>query len=145
MSLWNFRLAAPSDAEAFAKWVTENPQISVAEIDSARKDNNPTVLTFVSECDGVPVSFVPIYLVARVAHMAFSPDARASEKIKSLAVLKDGLAAFFVQFGIREIEALSLPEFGVAKWAEANGFEREPRDAYRLDLNKEMKETVEVA
>lgn len=140
MSLWNFRLAEPKDAEAFAKWVLENPQISAEEMESARKQNNPTVLTFVAEHDGILVSFVPLYLVARVAHMAFSPDARVTEKVQALNVLKDGLSAFMVQFGIREIEALSLPEFGVAQWAVANGFKVEARAAYRLDLNKEMAE-----
>jgi hypothetical protein len=136
MSLWNFRLAEPRDAEAFAKWVTENPQIDPKDVESARKVNSPTVLTFVAEKDGVPIAFAPLHLVALLDHLAFSSDARASEKMQAMDVLKDGVSAFMVQFGIREIHTLSREGYPVAQWALKHGFDLEPRQLLRLDLNK---------
>jgi hypothetical protein len=137
---WKFRLAHPDDAEEFARWTTENPQIDPKDAWSGLKRNNPTVLTFVAEKDGKAIAFAPIYLSAVLAHLAFNTDARASEKLQALDVLKDGTMAFLVQYGIREIQTMSEPEYGVAKWALAHGFEQDPRSLFRLDVNKEMAE-----
>jgi hypothetical protein len=140
MNGWVFRMAEPKDAEAFAKWVECNPLIDPKDVTASAKKVNPTVLYFVAEKDGVAIAFAPLYLSAIVAHLAFSPEARASEKLQAMDVLKDGTMAFMVQFGIREIQTLSKPDYGVAKWALANGFEQDPRSVFRLDLNKEMVE-----
>jgi len=140
MSGWKFRLAEPADAEAFAHWTTENPQIDPKDAWSGLNRTNPTVLTFVAEHDGKAVAFAPIYLSAVLAHLAFNPEARASEKMQALDVLKDGTMGFLVQYGIREIQTMSEPEYGVAKWALAHGFEQDPRSLFRLDVNKEMAE-----
>jgi hypothetical protein len=141
MSDWKFRLAQPEDAEAFSHWATENPQIDPKDAWSGLKRNNPTVLTFVAEKDGKAVAFAPIYLSAVLAHLAFNPDARASEKMQALDVLMDGTMAFMVQMGIREIQTMSEPKYGVAKWALAHGFEQDPRSLFRLDINREMVQT----
>src|SRR5579863_3692440 len=138
MSEWVFRLAEPSDAEAFSHWSAENPQIDRKDLLLGMKANNPTVLTFVAEKDGITVAFVPVFLSAMIAHLGFDPKARASEKMKALSVLKDGLMAFFVQFGIRELNTLSKSDYGIAKWAIANGFETDGRELFRLDLTREM-------
>ena len=138
MSGWKFRLAEPADAEAFAHWTTENPQIDPKDAWSGLNRTNPTVLTFVAEHDGKAVAFAPIYLSAVLAHLAFNPEARASEKMQALDVLKDGTMGFLVQYGIREIQTMSEPEYGVAKWALAHGFEQDPRSLFRLDVNQEM-------
>lgn len=140
MNSWQFRLAEPTDAEAVSKFVAENPQIDPKDVLNGMKKNQPTVLWFVAEDDGVVVAAAPVFLSAVLAHLAFNPDARASEKMQAMNVLKDGVTAFMVQFGIREIQTLSLPEYGVAKWAVGHGFEQDPRLLFRLDLNKEMVE-----
>ena len=138
MSGWNFRLAEPADAEAFSKWAAENPQVEPRDLLAGMGKTNPTVLVFVAEKDGQAIAFAPIFLSAVLAHMGFSPEARATEKIQAMSVLKDGVMAFMVQFGIREIQTLSKPEYGIAKWALGHGFEQDERSLFRLDLNKEM-------
>lgn len=140
MSEWNFRLAEPADAEAFSKWAAENQQIDEKDLQAGMGKNNPTVLTFVVEKDGKPILFAPLHLAAVLDYIGMNPDSRASEKVQGLNVLKDGVAAFMVQFGVREIQTLTKPEYGVAKWALANGFEQDVRETLRLNLNKEMQE-----
>jgi len=140
MPEWNFRLAQPEDAEAFSRWAASNPEIDPKDLRMGMAKNNPTVLTFVAEKDGVPVAFSPVYLSAVLAHLGFNPDARASEKLQALGVLKDGVMALMVQFGIREIQTLSKPKYGVAQWALEHGFEQDDRSLFRLDLNQEMAE-----
>jgi hypothetical protein len=135
---WNFRLAEPRDAEAFANWAAHNEQIEPRDLEAGMKKTNPTVLHFVAEKDGVPVVFAPLYLSAMLAHMGFNPNSRAADKLQALNVLQDGVMAFMVQFGIREIMTKSLPEYGMAKWATTHGFEMEERRLFVLDLNKEM-------
>ena len=135
---WKFRLAEPADAEAFSVWASQNPQIDPKDLISGLKKTNPTVLTFAAEKDGVVVAFAPVFLSAVVAHLGFNPEARASEKLQALSVLKAGLEAFYVQYGIRSIETLSKPDYGVAKWAMKNNFELQHRNLFVLNLNKEM-------
>lgn len=140
-SKWTFRLAKPEDAEEFSKWAAENDQIDQKDLLAGTKAVNPTVLTFVVEDrDGKIITFAPFYLNAVLAHLGFNPEARASEKMKGLQTMLDGVAAFFVQFGVREILTMSKPEYGVAQWALTHGFEAEPRQLLKFDLNKAMKE-----
>ena len=140
MSEWKFRLAEPADAEAFSRWAATNPQIDQKDLLAGMGKNNPTVLFFVADHKGVAISFAPVYLSATLAHLAFNPDARASEKMQSLNVLTDGVSALMVQYGVREITTLSKEDYGVAKWAVANGFEKEDRQLFKLDLNKILAE-----
>ena len=60
--------------------------------------------------------------------------------MQSLNVLTDGVSALMVQYGVREITTLSKEDYGVAKWAVANGFEKEDRQLFKLDLNKILAE-----
>lgn len=140
MSEWAFGLAEPADAEVFSAGVLGNPQVDPQDMLAGQGKKNPTVLTFVVKKDGVAVAFAPVYLAAVLAHLSLNPDTRASEKIQALEMLRDGVMAFMVQFGIREIQTLSKPEYGVAKWAVDHGFEQDGRSLFRLDLNKEMTE-----
>jgi hypothetical protein len=140
MSTWVFRGAVPEDAAAFAAWVENNPQIEPRDVAAAAKKHNPSVVYFVAEKDGVAVAFAPVFLSVVLAHLGFNPASRASEKLQAMDVLKDGVMAFMVQFGIREIQTLSKPEYGIAKWALAHGFEQDDRSLFRLDVNKEMVE-----
>ena len=140
-SNWTFRLAKPEDAEAFSKWAAENDQIDQKDLLAGTKAANPTVLTFaVEDGEGKVVAFAPFYLNAALAHLGFNPEARASEKMTALQMMLDGAAAFFVQFGVREILTLSKSEYGVAQWALTHGFESESRQLLKFDLNRAMKE-----
>lgn len=141
---YSFRLATPSDASAFASWAATNPQIDRKDLLAGMKANNPTVLTFVAEKNGVAIAFVPVYMAAVIAHLAFNPDAAADERKKALGVLHAGLEAFYIQYGITEIDVLTKPEYPVARWAKSKNFVADPRTLFRLDLNREcLKEAFE--
>lgn len=138
MSEWAFRWAEPTDAEAFARWVTENPQIDWADANASLGVVNPTVMFFVATEDGVPRGFAPIYWSAVLGYLGFDPQSDGKTRLRALQVLKDGVMALLVQYGVREIQTLSEPQYGIAKWALEHGFTQEPRKLFRLDVNKEM-------
>jgi hypothetical protein len=133
---WNFRLAEPADGPAFSKWAAENPQIEEKDLLATLKKNNPTVLFFTATKDGMPVSFAPVYCQLSVAHLAFNPEALAQDKLRALEVLIDGVDAFAVSMGIREVVTLSKPEYGVAQWAMKHGFDLEERQVFKRNINK---------
>ena len=133
--MWTFRLATPSDAEAFAKWTAENPQIDPKDIEAGLKRNNPTVVVFAVEKDGVAVAFAPFYCQMTLAHLGFNPDSSASEKLRALNVMLDGATAFAVRFGVREITTMSRADYGVAQWAVRHGFEVDDRQLFKFDIN----------
>ena len=134
---WKFRLAVPDDAEAFTQWTLANPQIDQKDIQAAKKDNNPTVLFFaVENAEGKVITFTPVYLQLAVAHLVFNPDAAGREYLTAMQVMLNGLASFSVGMGVREIVTLSKEDYGVAKWAVKHGFELEPRQVFKFDINK---------
>ena len=136
MSEWKFRLAEPADAEAFIQWRHANPQIDLADTLAAQKKNNPTVVIFAVEKDGVVQAFAPLYAQMVLAHLVFNPDAAGRDKLKAMKALINGVSAFAVQYGVREIVTLSKEEYPVAQWAMKHGFDMEPRQIFKLDLNK---------
>lgn len=134
---WRFRAAEPSDAEAFTEWTLANPQIDPKDIEAAKKKNNPTVLFFVVEnAEGKVVAFAPVYTQMILAHLVFNPAADGKEYLNAMQMLLNGTVAFAVNMGIREIGTLSKPEYGVAKWAMKHGFDLEPRQVFKFDINK---------
>src|SRR5579863_1692744 len=133
---WKFRLAEPSDAEAFSRWVVANPQIDPDAIERGTHRKNPTVVTFAVEKDGIVQAFVPVYLQFTLAHLGFNPQADDRDKLRALEMLTDGVAAFAVQYGIREITTLSKEEYPLAQWAMKHNFDLDPRQVFTLDLNK---------
>jgi hypothetical protein len=136
---FKFRMCGPEDAAKAAKWGAENTNIDQKDLLAGMKANNPTVLWFaVDNENGEPVAYAPVFLVARLAHLCFNPEARASEKLQGLNALQDGVSALMVQYGIRQIDVLSKPEYGVAKWAVAHDFVQEDRQLFTLDLNRVM-------
>lgn len=140
MSVWSFRLAEPADAEAFACWVAENPQIDPADIQAGLKKNNPTAVMFVVEKDGKVVSFAPLYCQMALAHLGFNPEALGSDRLESLNVMLDGVMAFAVQFGVREIVTLTDRKYPIAKWAEFKGFVPDGRQLFKFDINSVLKQ-----
>lgn len=136
--VWDFRAAGPEDAESFAKWIAENPQIDEADKLSVLKANNPTVVWFCATKNGIVQSFAPVYLQAIVGHLGFNPDADGKDKLRSLQMLIDGVSGFMVQYGVREIVTMSKEEYPIAQWAMKHDFSLEPRQMLKLDLNKVM-------
>jgi hypothetical protein len=135
---WKFRLAAPTDAENFAKWVAMNPLIEASDVAAAQKTANPTVIYFAAENpDGVVVTFAPVYVQAIIAHLGFNPDATSEDRKIALQLGINGIIEFFALYGIREIVTLSKEGYPVAQWALGHGFDLEPRQVLRLDMNKQ--------
>jgi hypothetical protein len=139
---WTFRLATPADAASFAKWIAENSSIDAVDKLAATHDQNPTVLWFVMEKDGIVQAFAPLYLQMTLPHLGFNPDAAAEDRKEALTRLMNGVSAFAVQFGIREITTLSKERYPIAKWAIAHGFDLDSRQVLKLDLNKVMASAV---
>jgi hypothetical protein len=138
MSVWFFRLAKPSDAEAFSRWTGANTQIDDVDKLAATKAKNPTVVWFAVEKDEVVQAFAPLYLQFTLPHLGFNPDANGADRQEAMQRLIDGVAAFAVQYGIREITTLSQPEYPIARWALKHDFDLDPRRVLKLDLNKLM-------
>ena len=139
MSEWRFRLAEPTDAEAFSRWSLENDQVDRADIEAGRRKNNPTVVFFAVEKDGVVQAFAPLYCQMTLAHLGFNPEAEGKDKLRAMQMLIDGVSAFAVQYGVHEITTLSKEEYPVAQWAMKHDFELDSRQLFRLDLNKILK------
>lgn len=138
---WVFRLAVPSDAESFAKWASENPQVDAEDLLAGTKTKNPTALMFAAEKDGVVVAFGPVYMMAMLSHLGFNPDAEDKDKLRALQIMIDGVSAFAVQYGIREIGTLSKKQYPIARWAVKHGFEEDERQVFRLKLNEILETT----
>lgn len=136
MSEWNFRLAEPADAADFSKWIAENRHIDDADKLAATGAQNPTVLWFVAEKNGKPVGFAPVYLQATVPHLGFDPASDAEDRKAAMGVLMDGVSAFMIQYGVREITTLSKEKYPIARWALDHGFGQDSRQVFKLDLNQ---------
>lgn len=143
MSKFDFRLATPEDAPAFAKWISESRNIDPKDIKAGLKENNPTAVYFVVTKDDVPVLFAPCFCTMTLAHLGISQDAEPIDKAEAMEVLVDGLSAFAVQYGVRElITYTNSPEYPIAKWALNHGFDLDERKTLRLDINKLMREVA---
>ena len=134
---WKFRLAEPTDAEAFAEWTLSNPQIDPKDIEAAKRKNNPTVLYFVAEdSEGRVIAFAPLYWQMVLAHLVFNPEAEGKDRLHAMQVLLKGAIVQAAQIGIREIVTLSKENYPVAKWAVKHGFDLEPRQIFKFDINR---------
>lgn len=139
MADWKFRLAQASDAEAFSRWSVLNPQVDRADLLAGMKKNNPTVIYFAVEKDGVVQAFAPLYCQMTLAHLGFNPEAEGKDKLRAMQMLIDGVSAFAIQYGVHEITTMSKEDYPVAKWAVKHGFDLDPRQSFKLDLNKTLK------
>jgi hypothetical protein len=134
---WRFRLAEPADAEAFTQWTLSNPQIDPKDIEAAKTKNNPSVVYFVAEnAEGKVVTFAPVYVQMMLAHLVFNPNSPADDRKQAMKGMLDWATAYALGIGVREIVTLSKEEYGVAKWAVRNGFELDPRQLFKFDINK---------
>jgi hypothetical protein len=76
-------------------------------------------------------------------HLGFNPEADGKDKLRALQMMIDGVSAFAVQYGIREITTMSKDEYPIAQWALKHDFELEPRQLLKLNLTRLM-EAAEV-
>lgn len=142
-SVWNFRLSTPEDAPAFSRWVSGAVAaglIDQKDVDAGLRKNNPTVLFYAAEKDGVVVAFAPVYFQFAVPHLGINPDANADDRKRALQVLTDGVSAMAAQFGIREIVLLTKPEYNIAQWGLKHGFDLDSRQTLKLNLNPIIKQ-----
>jgi hypothetical protein len=126
------RFAEPKDAESFAKWAAENPDVPQRDIDSTGK--NPTTTTLVVEIDGVPVLYVPFYCLMNICYLGFNPDSDRKQRLRAMSAMLDGLQTFAKQFGIAEIQTLSLENYPVAQWALKHGFTIDNRNPLTFEV-----------
>jgi len=134
MHSWTYRLAEPSDAPVFSRWVDTNPQIDAVDVQRTGKTANPMCMFLVACCDGKPVAFAPLYPSLHLAHLAFDPDSRAAEKMKALQVLLGFSCEIAEQLGIREITTLTRSSYPMSRVAERLGFEKDDRELFRFEI-----------
>jgi hypothetical protein len=138
----NVRLAVPDDAQAFAEWATNNPDIPMADLQAGMKENNPTATVFVVEQEGRAILFLPFYCLINVAYFGFNPEASEREKLAAMNLMLKAVENFAVAFGIREIQGFSKDGYLMAKWAEKKGFIKEAREAFIRKLRAPDTERV---
>lgn len=139
MDEYKFRLAEEKDAAAISRWVAENNQIDPKDVQLGLKKNNPAAVYFVveREQDGALIAFAPLVFVLHLCHLAFASESRASERLQAMQTMLDGAKKFAADFGVHRIQTLTLPEYGVAKWALAHEFIADDRVLLTLDIPKD--------
>ena len=142
---WNFRLAEPRDAAAFTKWSLSNRLIDPADREAGTKKKNPTVVYFAVEHDGVVVSFAPLHCQMVLDFLVFNPDANVKDRKQAMQMLMDGVSAFAVHFGVREIVTMSKEKYPIARWALKNGFKADDRQQLKWNLNEILESVAPVA
>jgi hypothetical protein len=127
-----FRFAEKKDAELFARWASENPQIDRKDIAAATKEKNPTTTYLVIERDGEPVMFMPVYLVMRIGYLGFNPAADRETREEAMETMLKAVKRFAGVYQIGQIETLTKSGIPVAEWAKAHGFDSDPRELFTL-------------
>jgi hypothetical protein len=137
MAEMKFRFAEMGDAESFAQWTSSNRLIDGGDIMAATKEENPTTTYFVIESDGVPVLFVPSYLVQRIGYLGFNPDADKATREAAMEMMLQVLKAFAAEHQIGQIDVLTKSAYPVAEWARAHAFNPDPRELFTLKVPPE--------
>jgi hypothetical protein len=138
-----FRFATADDAESFARWAAGNRLIDRGDIKAATKEENPTTTYFVIESDGVPVLFVPSYLVQRIGYLGFNPEADKETREAAMELMLRVLKAFAIEHQIATIDVLTKSAYPVAEWARAHGFNPDARELFKLELNQKPQKQVQ--
>lgn len=125
-----FRFAEADDAEKFARWAAENPQIDRQDILAATKEKNPTTTYLVIEEDGEPVMFLPAYLVLRIGYLGFNPAATADQREAAMGTMFKALQVFAQEHQIGSIDTLTRSTIPVARWARRHGFTADTRELF---------------
>jgi hypothetical protein len=137
MNEYTFRLVEAKDAPAISRWVAENQQIDPKDKQLCWTQTSPMAVYFIVEKDGEPIAYAPLLFVLHLCHLAFAPTSRASERVHAMQTLLDGTKEFAVEAGVHRIQTLTLPDYGVAKWALAHGFVADDRVLLTLDIPKD--------
>ncbi len=126
------RFAEPRDAETFARWAAENPNIPQKDALSVTKDRNATSIALVIEEDDKVVLFVPFYCQMNLGFIGFNPESDARQRIRGLEAMQKALTAFAQEHGINEITVQTAKDYPIAKWAIKHGFEPENRQTFKF-------------
>lgn len=133
---WAFRFVEEGDADVFPAWVADNPQISRKDALECDKRRNPSNTFLIIERDGVPILFMPVYMVLRIGYLGFNPAAGSEERQQALEHMLRAVEAFALIYKIGTIDVLTKTGIPVAEWARAHGFEQDPRELFKLELFK---------
>lgn len=128
------RFAEARDTESFAKWAVENRQIDRQDIMAATKEQNPTTTYLVIEKEGVPVMFMPVYMALRIGYLGFNPEAGREQRQAAMEMMLRAVVAFAHLYQLGTVDVLTKSAYPVAKWAEAHGFNPDPRELFKLTL-----------
>lgn len=133
-----FRFAEQKDAERFAQWTAENRRIDRADVKAATKEQNPTTTFLVIEDDaGVPVMFMPVYLVLRIGYLGFNPEISGVPRRDALELMLKAVQAFAFEHRISTIDVLTKSGLPVAEWARNHGFKSDPRELFTLSTTED--------
>src|SRR5262249_25053749 len=125
------RLARPSDAEAFAQWALNNPDIPAADIDAVA---NSTALTIVVEADGQPELYIPYIFsetepLLTIGYLGFRPGPAPRTKAKALKAILAATHRLQDHFDCK-VRVVTEPEYPMGKWALKHGFIQKPDGFY---------------
>lgn len=132
---FTFRFAEPKDADSFALWVAENPQIDRSDVVTASVKENPSTTYLVIARDGEPVMFLPAFLVMRIGYLGFNPAADAETRKAAMELMLHKLQGLGALFSISTIDVLTKSGYPVAEWARAHGFDPDSRELFKLNLS----------
>ena len=136
-SVWNVRLCTPADAPALSAWGAANKLIDPNDIKNGTRAAQPTVIWAVATKDDVIILAAPVYLMGVLAHLVPSPEADGHDIRRALVGLQEFFSELLLSMGIRSVGTLSKSDYPLAQIAMAQGFKREDRELFVLDLNKQ--------
>jgi hypothetical protein len=136
------RFAEARDTESFAKWAAENRLIDRGDIMAATKEQNPTTTYLVIEKEGVPVMFMPVYMALRIGYLGFNPEAGREQREAAMEMMLRAVVAFAQLYQIGTVDVLTKSKYPVARWAQAHGFNADPRELFILKCGAQAASTA---
>lgn len=129
------RLATPEDAETFAAWAYNNPDIPNSDLKAVAK---ATVLTLVVEVDGKPEMYLPLIPAMTIGYLGFNPDQDLRTRAVALKEMREGLARLQNELSIDYAYVHTKAEYPMGRWALKNGFTKTPKDAFVLERKTDV-------
>ena len=125
------RPAQPGDAESFAAWAANNPDIPQQDINAVRKSEIPFVL--VVEIDGEAAMYMPLIPAVTIGYLGFRPDLAPRPKAKAMRAMLAALKEFMGALKISDTYVFTKAEYPMGKWALRNGFKPKEKDGFTLE------------
>src|ERR1700730_14039909 len=135
-----FRLCEERDSEAIAKIVAESVAlglIDTKDIARGKRAVEPSVLWAVAEKDGVVICAAPIHIVGFLPHLAINGESSVDDRKRGLIGLQDFFSVLLKDFyKVKSILTLCKSQYKIAEFAVANGWRKESRELFVLDIPK---------